>query len=236
MKPISPAPATPPSPGDRLATLAATLAQTQGRARAPDTAGHLEAFRDGLNAIAHEAEAGDQGSLARALRRIALLSEVWECLESEPGQAEAAADVASFCLEADRAPGPRPADRWQCAANLRSATRSSVSPTCAGATTSARLIRPALASQSRMSRPSEDACFIVRRCSPALDQDLAPAHHGLGCEGDQAASTWRFPDRHATGTSRGGAVSRRRIAPPEPLPARKSRSPPHLEPNEHRRT
>ena len=62
----------------------------------------LDTLRDGLNGLAEEAEADDHGGLAPALRRIALLSEVWECLESEPDRPEAAADVAEFCLDAMR--------------------------------------------------------------------------------------------------------------------------------------
>jgi hypothetical protein len=85
----------------------------------------LDILRDGLNAIALEAEAGDQGGLARALRRIALLSEVWECLQCEPDQAEAAAEVADFCLRAiehlvrDQRTGSRSGDLGICDEILR---------------------------------------------------------------------------------------------------------------------
>ena len=59
-------------------------------------------FRDfGLTAIALlQRDAGDQGGLARALRRIALLSEEWECLDCEPDRAEAATEMTDFCLTA----------------------------------------------------------------------------------------------------------------------------------------
>jgi chemotaxis protein histidine kinase CheA len=100
MKPEPPDPATVPSLADRLATLAGFWqAVWKGEQRLAPPA-NLDVLRDGLNAIALEAEAGDQGGLARALRRIALLSEVWECLECEPDQAEAADEVAEFCLRA----------------------------------------------------------------------------------------------------------------------------------------
>ena len=73
-----------------------------------------------MNALAQEAEAEDHAGLARALRRIALLSEVWECLKSERDQGEAAADVADFCLKGDDAPRPRPAGRYAAAATRKS--------------------------------------------------------------------------------------------------------------------
>jgi chemosensory pili system protein ChpA (sensor histidine kinase/response regulator) len=62
----------------------------------------LEILRGGLTDLAEEAGAGDHGGWCRAVRRIALLTEIWECLESEPEQGEAAADVAGFCCEAMR--------------------------------------------------------------------------------------------------------------------------------------
>jgi chemotaxis protein histidine kinase CheA/CheY-like chemotaxis protein len=74
----------------------ASVAQTTPQVPAPD----LEAFREGLNALAEDAEARDRGAEGKALRRVALLSEVWECLRSEPAQEQAAADMASFCSSA----------------------------------------------------------------------------------------------------------------------------------------
>src|SRR5207248_1011171 len=103
MTPSSPTPATSLAPADRLEALAdswqtASTAQTTRPIPTPER----NALRDGLNTLADEAEAADRGGMDRALRRIALLSEVWECLDSEPGQGEAAAEVAAFCLEAMR--------------------------------------------------------------------------------------------------------------------------------------
>jgi chemotaxis protein histidine kinase CheA len=88
---------------DRLRALAevwkvalqAEIARTYG-------ASVLETVRDDLCSLAAEAEAAERGNVAQALRRIAVLSEVWECLESEPDRREAAADVAGFCLTALR--------------------------------------------------------------------------------------------------------------------------------------
>jgi len=97
MKPRSTAPAL----ADPLETLAqdwqnASMAQTTRLVCTPD----LDAIRERLNALADVAEACDLGTEGRALRRVALLSEVWECLQSEPGQEAAAADLASFCSRA----------------------------------------------------------------------------------------------------------------------------------------
>jgi len=94
-------PSTASALADPLETLAqewqyASMAQTNGTVPTLD----LDAFRERLNAIAEEFEACDRGPRGQALRRVALLSEVWECLQSEPGQEEAAADVASFCSRA----------------------------------------------------------------------------------------------------------------------------------------
>jgi len=74
----------------------ASTAQTNGLVSTPG----LDAIRERLNALALAAEAGDLRVEGQALRRVALLSEVWECLQSEPGQEEAAADLASFCSRA----------------------------------------------------------------------------------------------------------------------------------------
>jgi chemotaxis protein histidine kinase CheA/ActR/RegA family two-component response regulator len=91
--------------GCALAESLATLAREwQSAAIAPTLrptpTPSLEALRDRLNALADDAEAGECVADGQALRRIALLSEVWECLKSEPGQDDAAAEVAAFCSSA----------------------------------------------------------------------------------------------------------------------------------------
>jgi chemotaxis protein histidine kinase CheA/CheY-like chemotaxis protein len=92
---------------DRLATLIEGW-QAPRDAEAPIPSPELEDFRGGLNAIASEAEAEIQDSLARALRRIALLTEIWECLNCDPDQVQAAAEVRAFCLGAlDQLAGDR---------------------------------------------------------------------------------------------------------------------------------
>jgi chemotaxis protein histidine kinase CheA/CheY-like chemotaxis protein len=94
-----------PTTASALANPLEALAQEwQSASMAPATpqapTPSLDAFRKRLNALADLAEAGDRGADGQALRRIALLSEVWDCLQCDPGQAEAAADLASFCLNA----------------------------------------------------------------------------------------------------------------------------------------
>ena len=69
-------------------------------ANIPHPRAELDAFRDGLTDLALIAEAGHQDGFARALRRITLLSEIWECLECEPDRTDAAAEVADFCRTA----------------------------------------------------------------------------------------------------------------------------------------
>lgn len=61
----------------------------------------LDRLRRGLAELSGAIEAGDQAGCAPAVRRIALLGEVWECLDSEP-EPGPAADVAEFCIEALR--------------------------------------------------------------------------------------------------------------------------------------
>ncbi len=100
MKPGFPATSEAASRADRLATLAGRWpTAAHGREHSYPRA-ELDAFRDGLTDIALVAEAGHQDGFARALRRIALLSEVWECLECEPDSSEAAAELADFCQTA----------------------------------------------------------------------------------------------------------------------------------------
>src|SRR5262249_51367272 len=101
MKPAPSVPSSATSLADRLETLAAIWeGASKVKATRPTPISDLDALRDDLNVLAEEAEAGDRSDLARALRRIALLCEVWECLGSEPAQEEASADVADFCLRA----------------------------------------------------------------------------------------------------------------------------------------
>jgi chemotaxis protein histidine kinase CheA len=60
----------------------------------------FDVLRVGLQEVASEAEDAGQVHLAGALRRIAFLSEIWECLDHEPDQTEPAALVAEYCLSA----------------------------------------------------------------------------------------------------------------------------------------
>jgi chemotaxis protein histidine kinase CheA len=125
MKHESPIAATAPSLADRLETLAELWQDAREGEEHPAPPAQLDAFRDGLNVIAQEAESGDESSLARAIRRIALLCEVWECLEREPDQVAAAADVMGFCRTAiehlvrDQRNGSERGDRGVCDEILR---------------------------------------------------------------------------------------------------------------------
>src|SRR5262249_27555194 len=103
MTPAPPARFPLPSWADRLEALADDW-QTIATARAarPISTEALDALRAALIALADEAEAGACTSWAGAARRIALLSEVWECLTAEPGQELGATEVAEFCLGAMR--------------------------------------------------------------------------------------------------------------------------------------
>ena len=101
--PSPPIPSTVPALAERLEALAdGWLDLATATAGRPISSGELDAVRNGLNALAEEAEAEDCESWARAVQRIALLSEVWECLRSEPGQDVGATEVAEFCLGAMR--------------------------------------------------------------------------------------------------------------------------------------
>jgi chemotaxis protein histidine kinase CheA len=100
MKLVFPAAAATSSQADRLATLAGFWQESPKGKKQPTPREGPDALRNGLNEVALEAETSDQGHLASALRRVALLSEVWECLECEPEHSGAAAEVAGFCLTA----------------------------------------------------------------------------------------------------------------------------------------
>src|SRR5262249_24558834 len=103
MTPPSPIPSTPSTPADRLEALADAWQDITGAAAArPIPTPELDLLRKGLSELAAEAEAGDQCGRSRAVRRIALLTEGWECLESGPERGYAGEDVAGFCLEAMR--------------------------------------------------------------------------------------------------------------------------------------
>jgi chemotaxis protein histidine kinase CheA len=100
MKPGTHLDTTASSHADRLATLAEFWRGLSQAEELPIASTELAALRDELNGISLEAEAGQLASLGRALRRIGLLSEVWECLQCEPGQSIAASEVADFCVKA----------------------------------------------------------------------------------------------------------------------------------------
>jgi chemotaxis protein histidine kinase CheA/CheY-like chemotaxis protein len=84
---------------DRLAELVRFWQDFSKSNELPTPPAEFDSFRVGLHDVALEAEVEDRGQLARALRRIRLLSEVWEWLECEPEQADPAAEVADFCLK-----------------------------------------------------------------------------------------------------------------------------------------
>jgi chemotaxis protein histidine kinase CheA len=94
-------PSTHSDPAEPVETLArhwqVATASPRGRDDPEADLGH---FRAALAALAEAADAGDSDDLGRALRRIAALSEVWECLRYQPDQEEAAAEVAAFCATA----------------------------------------------------------------------------------------------------------------------------------------
>jgi chemotaxis protein histidine kinase CheA len=160
-----------PSLADRLASLAGLWQNAPRREEHFAPATELDLLRDGLNAFALEAEAENQGDLAQALRRIALLSEVWQCLHHDAGQVEAAAELACFCIGAldglvrdlrtDRESGEHGAwveilhgsdDRWSDYLCL-------VDPTSAG--------------RSEVEEPVslEEACSTIDDEPPALDRE-----------------------------------------------------------------
>lgn len=101
MKPLCPTGSTESSLADRLHVLAELWQHVATEvATRPIPNVELDALRDGLNALAEEAECGTSDELASALRRIALLSEVWECLQFEPDRPETGDGIVTFCLDA----------------------------------------------------------------------------------------------------------------------------------------
>jgi chemotaxis protein histidine kinase CheA/CheY-like chemotaxis protein len=103
MIPSSGTASTAPSSADRLDAFADDWQHLARDATSrPGSAPALDAIRAGLDPLAREAEAEDSADWARAVRRIALLSEVWECLACEPGLGDAADGLAEFCVGAIR--------------------------------------------------------------------------------------------------------------------------------------
>jgi chemotaxis protein histidine kinase CheA/CheY-like chemotaxis protein len=89
-------PATDPGLSDRLAVLAHDWEDVRDGVSGQDSA----RWRGALEALAEDLATADRAAAASALRRLALLSEVWECLRSHPERATAAGEVASFCTNA----------------------------------------------------------------------------------------------------------------------------------------
>jgi chemotaxis protein histidine kinase CheA len=110
MNPLGGIPSTPSQLAHRLETLADEW-QDIAAAPRPLPVAELDRLRRELADLSEASEAGDHGGCTPAVRRIALLGEVWECLASEP-EPGPAADLAGFCIEAlrrlarDRRDGP----------------------------------------------------------------------------------------------------------------------------------
>jgi chemotaxis protein histidine kinase CheA/CheY-like chemotaxis protein len=100
MNPQGGIPWTPSQLADRLEALANEWRDITAAPR-PLPAAELARLRRRLSELSEAIEAGDQDGCTPAVHRIALLGEVWECLESEPASGRAA-DVAGFCIEALR--------------------------------------------------------------------------------------------------------------------------------------
>jgi chemotaxis protein histidine kinase CheA len=189
MTTISSAPGTASSLADQLARFVELWpggSQDQERLT-PST--EFNDLREGLKTIAEAAQASDQNGLARALYRLALLIEIWECLESEPDQREAAAEVADFCLGAigrlarSQLTDGRDGDLVVCDEILRQSNErwgdyvDSVDPACAGPP-----VEPDLELFEQAELPQDDA-------PPELDQaTLLRLLQGTGSDRDQAAS------------------------------------------------
>lgn len=100
MNPQSVIPSTPSTLAHRLEAMADEWQDIAASPR-PLPPSESDRLRRGLAEISEAIAAGDQADGAAAMRRIAMLGEVWECLESEP-EPGPAADVAGFCIEALR--------------------------------------------------------------------------------------------------------------------------------------
>ncbi len=100
MNPQGRIPPTPPQLAHRLEALA-DLWRDIAAAPRPLAVAELDRLRRRLGELSEAIEDGDHGVYTPVVRRIALLGEVWECLESEPVP-DQAADVAGFCVEALR--------------------------------------------------------------------------------------------------------------------------------------
>jgi chemotaxis protein histidine kinase CheA/CheY-like chemotaxis protein len=208
-----------PSITNRLATIAELWPDAaKGEERTTPKA-ELDAVRDSLNAIALEADAGDQGGLAQALRRIALLSEVWECLECEPDRAEAAGEVADFCLKAikqlvcDPRTGSSRGDFGICDEILRQSDVRWSDYLVLDESTSA--------GQSLVEEPvSFEEAFIPHDdAPPALDQETLLRHlQEPGGGGTQPTTRETLPERPGKDESRRGP--RAQAAPSPRGPAR----------------
>ena len=91
---IDPPPATDLQSSSRrehIATLRDRL-----RELSPDRPTGLAGIRSQLHALSIEAAGQIENHLVKAFERLALLTEVWECLAAE--RSEAAAQTAAFCL------------------------------------------------------------------------------------------------------------------------------------------
>src|SRR5262249_5881730 len=89
------------APCARLEALAGVWAAATTAEAVPDgPARALDSFRCDLHALAAEAEAAETSSAAQAMRRVALLSEVWECLHADPGHKDADDELVTFCSQA----------------------------------------------------------------------------------------------------------------------------------------
>jgi chemotaxis protein histidine kinase CheA/CheY-like chemotaxis protein len=212
MTPRSPGPALAPSLADRLATLAGRWQNVSQREQCPKSPGELDSLRDELNALALEAEAADQASLARALRQVALLSELWECLVCEPDQAEAAAEVTDFCESAID----------QLVSDLRTGSRGEDAATCDEIVRQSEerwsdylsLVVSTGAGWSAAEEPEafEEAFAAQDDAPPALDHEtLLRLLHGSGDRASRAAPREVLPEpprRRNTGNVPGAEVER----------------------------
>jgi chemotaxis protein histidine kinase CheA/ActR/RegA family two-component response regulator len=210
---VSSAPTATPSLADRLEALVGfwqgARHDAETRATSPSSP---TTFRYGLNDIASEADAADLAGLAQALRRVALLTEVWECLRAEPDQTEAASQLADFCERAleGLAFGRRSGEREVCEAILRESDERWGDYL--------RVVDPINDGQSASLQPESfgDGCSLPEGDSAAPDQaTLRRLLQAFGDEGSPRAPT-------APQSSRAASVSmpRRPALAIPPLPAR----------------